>query len=100
LILTPNLSGRQFRNGSISAKGLLSTSTSGKVNTSAQFDLAKNTFAISVQGFDFPSPLTNNEIQIGVSIGSNYGTDLRPWVEIKTNPAVYVPPAPIVTDSQ
>ena len=96
--ITPDLKGWKLRNGSISGKALVTTSTSSKVNASAQFNIAKNTFAISVQGFDFPSPgLTNNEIQIGVSIGSNYGTDLRPWVEIKAN--TFVPPPPIVTGS-
>ena len=63
---------------------------------SARFNSAKNTFAISVQGFDFPSPgLTNDQIQVGVSIGSNYGSDLRPWVE--TSPHTFVPPPPLVT---
>ncbi len=96
---TPDL-GLKVRNGSVSAKAHLTTATSSDVNLSAQFNITKNTFAISVQGFDFPSPLTNNELQIGVSIGSNYGTDLRPWVEIKTNPAVFVPPAPFVTGAE
>jgi cyclophilin family peptidyl-prolyl cis-trans isomerase len=94
--LTPNLSGYKVRNGSISGKARLSATTSSEI--SAQFNIAKNTFAISAHGIEFPSPgLTNNEIQIGVSIGSNYGTDLRPWVEIK--PGVFVPPAPFVTGS-
>ncbi len=94
--ITPDQKGWKLRNGSISGKALVSTSTSSKVNASAQFNIANNTFAISVQGFDFPSPgLTNNEIQIGVSIGTNYGTDLRPWVEIEAN--TFVPPPPFVT---
>jgi peptidyl-prolyl cis-trans isomerase A (cyclophilin A) len=95
--ITPSL-GLKSQNGSISGKARLATSTSSKVEASAQFNIAKNTFAISVSGFDFPSPgLTNNEIQIGVSIGSNYGTDLRPWVEIKSHD--FEPPAPLVSGS-
>jgi cyclophilin family peptidyl-prolyl cis-trans isomerase len=94
--LTPDLSGWKWRNGSVSAKAQLSALKSSEV--SAQFNIAKNTFAISARGFDFPSPLTNNEIQIGVSIGTNYGTDVRPWVEIK--PHNFVPPAPLLTGSQ
>ena len=97
--LTPDLSGFKLRNGSISAKGRLVTTSSSNMNASAQFNITKNTFAISVRGFDFPSPgLTNNEIQVGVSIWTNYGSDLRPWVKIK--PGVFVPPAPLVTGSQ
>jgi cyclophilin family peptidyl-prolyl cis-trans isomerase len=101
--LTPDLPGWKWRNGSVSAKGQVATSTSSKVNASAQFNIAKNTFAISVNGFGFPSPgLTNNEIQVGVSIGVNYGADVRPWVETEmtTNTSTYVPPAPLVTGSQ
>ena len=101
--LTPDLPGWKWRNGSVSAKAHLATSTSSKVNASAQFNIAKNTFAISISGFDFPSPgLTNNEIQVGVLIGVNYGGDVRPWVETEmtTNTSTYVPPAPVVTGSQ
>jgi cyclophilin family peptidyl-prolyl cis-trans isomerase len=97
--VTPDLHGWKLKNGSIRGKARLATATSSNVTASAQFNIAKNTFAISVRKFDFPSPgLTNNEIQIGVSIGANYGTDLRPWVQIK--PGVFVPPAPLVTGSQ
>jgi len=97
--ITPDLKGWKLRNGTISGKARLASGTSSNVNASAQFNPAKNTFALSVGGFDFPSPgLTNNEIQIGVSIGVNYGSDLRPWVEIK--PHTFVPPAPFVTGSQ
>lgn len=91
--LTPGLTGWKWSNGSVSAKEQLSSLKSSEI--SAQFDKVKKTFAISAHGFDFPSPLTNNEIQIGVSIGSNYGTDLRPWVEIK--PHTFVPPPPLVS---
>ncbi|MGD1018769.1 MAG: peptidylprolyl isomerase [Verrucomicrobiia bacterium] len=97
--LTPDFPGWKWRNGSVNAKGQIATSASSKENVSAQFNITKNTFAISVGGFGFPSPgLTNDEIQIGVSIGSNYGTDVRPWVEIK--PHNFVPPPPLVTGSQ
>jgi len=96
VVITPGLSGYKLRNGTISGKARLSTSTSSKVEASAQFNSTKNTFTISVTGFEFPSPgLTNNELQVGVSIGTNYGTDLRPWVEIE--PGVFVPPAPLVS---
>jgi hypothetical protein len=95
----PDRSGWKWHNGSVSTKARLTGSTSKGISVSAEFNIAKNTFAISAHGFDFPSPgLTNNEIQIGVSIGSNYGTDVRPWVEIK--PGVFVPPAPLVTGNQ
>jgi cyclophilin family peptidyl-prolyl cis-trans isomerase len=91
--LTPSLPGWKWRNGSLSVKAQLSSLKSSEI--SAQFNIAKKTFAISARGFDFPSPLTNNEIQVGVSIGSNYGTDVRPWVEIR--PHTFVPPPPLVT---
>ena len=96
MTFTPDESGYKLRNGSISGKARLTTSASSKEQASAQFNITKKTFSISVQGFNFPSPgLTNNEIQIGVSIGANYGKDLRPWVEIV--PHTFVPPPPLVS---
>jgi cyclophilin family peptidyl-prolyl cis-trans isomerase len=93
---TPALPSWKWRNGSLTVKSSLPSSKSGEV--SAQFNILKNTFAITARGFEFPSGgLTNNEIQIGVSIGSNYGSDVRPWVEVE--PHHFVPPAPLVPTS-
>lgn len=96
--VTPDLRGIKVKGDSITGKARLTIGSASNVNCSAQFNIAKSTFAISIRGFDFPPPgLTNDEIQIGVSIGANYGTDLRPWVEIK--PHTFVPPAPFQTGS-
>jgi cyclophilin family peptidyl-prolyl cis-trans isomerase len=92
--ITPDDPGWQLHNGTISGKAQLSSSTSSKVQVFARFDPANHTFALSVSGFNFPSPgLTNNNLQVGVSIGTNYGEDVRPWVE--TSPGVFEPPVPL-----
>ena len=94
--ITPDLPGWKLHEGAISGKTTLVSSTSRKGQVSARFDPANSTFAISVSGVNFPSPgLTNNDIQVGVSIGTNYGEDVQPWVE--TSPGVFEPPAPLVS---
>jgi cyclophilin family peptidyl-prolyl cis-trans isomerase len=94
VVITPGLPGWKLRHGTISGNQRLSTSTQSNATASVVFNVEKKTFAISVQKFDFPSPgLTNDQIQVGVSIGINYGSDLRSWVEI--SPHTFVPPAPL-----
>ncbi|HVM60399.1 MAG TPA: peptidylprolyl isomerase [Verrucomicrobiae bacterium] len=95
LIFTPDRSGWRFLNGTISGQGTPANASPKKVHASVQFNPAKGTFKILASGFDFPTPLTNNVLQVGVAIGINYGTDVRPWVEIR--PGSFVPPPPIVS---
>jgi cyclophilin family peptidyl-prolyl cis-trans isomerase len=57
---------------------------------SAQFNSVKGTFKMTLSGFNFPAPLTGS-IQVGISLGNDYGSDTRTWVE--TKPGVFAPPA-------
>lgn len=89
--ITPDSKGWKFRNGVLNAKAHVISGLSSNVNVSAQFSLVKSTFSISVSGFDFPVALSN-QIQVGVALGNDYGTDVRTWVTKK--PGTFVPPAP------
>jgi hypothetical protein len=100
LTLTPDRTGWKFRNGAVNARehvismvtSNLSSVVSSNVNASAQFNSRSGTFSIAVKGFDFPSPITTNQVQIGIALGNDYGTDVRPWVEKGSGLFVPVPP--------
>src|ERR1019366_830730 len=70
LTLTPDRTGWKFRNGAVNARehvismvtSNLSSVVSSNVNASAQFNAARGTFSIAVKGFDFPTPITTNQV--------------------------------------
>lgn len=88
--VTPGNSGWKVRNGRARAKAHVISGVFSNVAVSAQFSLLKSSFSMSIRGFDFPASLTN-QIQIGVALGNDYTTDVRPWVE--TKPGIFRPPA-------
>jgi cyclophilin family peptidyl-prolyl cis-trans isomerase len=73
------------------ARGVLS-GTSSNITVSAQISIPKRTFTISASNFNFPVPLTNQMLEVGISLGNNYGSNTETWVE--TKPGTFVPPAP------
>jgi|GEM_PF-2294390 cyclophilin family peptidyl-prolyl cis-trans isomerase len=73
------------------ARGIIS-GFSSNVTVSAQISIPKGTFTISASNFNFPVPLTN-QIQVGIALGNDYGSDVRTWVGTKT-PGVFAPPPP------
>ncbi len=87
--VTPDNSGWKLRNGRASAKAHVISGVFSNVAVSAQLSLVKNSFSVSIRGFDFPASLTN-QIQIGVALGNDYATDVRTWVE--TKPGIFTPP--------
>jgi hypothetical protein len=99
--LTPDSNGWKFHNGTINARehvislvtSNLNSVVSSNVNASAQFNGARGTFSIAVKGFDFPTPIaTTNEVQIGIALGNDYVTDVRPWVQ--KGSGIFMPLAP------
>jgi peptidyl-prolyl cis-trans isomerase-like 1 len=86
LILTnlPTDAGYSVKKGVVTLKSPKSTNTT----VSAQFNSGKGTFKISVSNFHFPGP-QSNPLQVGLSIGPDYGTDVRTWVEKK--PGMFSP---------
>lgn len=89
--ITPDNAGWKLRKGVLNAKAHVISGFSSNVNVSAQFNLVKSAFSISVSGFDFPVALSN-QIQVGVAVGEDYGADVRTWITKK--PGTFVPPAP------
>jgi hypothetical protein len=73
------------------ARGVIS-GLSSNITVSAQISIPKGTFTISASNFNFPVPLTN-QIQVGIALGNDYGSDVRTWVGTKT-PGVFAPPPP------
>jgi cyclophilin family peptidyl-prolyl cis-trans isomerase len=98
--LTPDSNGWKFHNGSVNARehvismvtSNLNSVVSSNVNASAQFNKRSGTFSIAVKGFDFPTPITTNQVQIGIALGNDYVTDVRPWVE--KGPGIFMPLSP------
>ncbi|MGA2137596.1 MAG: peptidylprolyl isomerase [Verrucomicrobiia bacterium] len=73
------------------ARGVIS-GFSSNITVSAQISIPKGTFKISASNFNFPVPLTNQMLQVGIALGNDYGSDTRTWVQKK--PGTFVPPAP------
>ena len=73
------------------ARGVIS-GFSSNITVSAQISIPKGTFKISASNFNFPVPLTNQMLQVGIALGNDYGSDTRTWVQ--TKPGTFVPPAP------
>jgi hypothetical protein len=73
------------------ARGVLS-GFSSNITVSTQISIPKGTFTISASNFNFPVSLTNQMLQVGISLGNNYGSDTRTWVQ--TRPGTFVPPSP------
>jgi hypothetical protein len=92
LEIVPNNGDTRLSDGMYSgkARGVISGSSSN-ITVSAQISIPKGTFTISASNFNFPAALTN-QIQVGIALGNNYGSDTRTWVE--TKPGTFVPPAP------
>ena len=99
LTLTPDSTGWKFRNGAVNARehvismvtSNLSSVVSSNVNVSAQFNSRSGTFKISVKQFDFPAAISN-QVQIGIALGNDYVTDVRPWAGKGSGMFVPVPP--------
>ena len=98
--LTPDSKGWKFHDGSVNARehvisrvtSNLNSVVSSNVNASAQFNRRSGAFNITVKGFDFPTPISTNQVQIGIALGNDYVTDVRPWVE--KGPGIFVPLSP------
>jgi cyclophilin family peptidyl-prolyl cis-trans isomerase len=73
------------------ARGVIS-GLSSNITVSAQISIPKGTFTISASNFNFPVPLTNQMLQVGIALGNNYGSDTRKWGQ--TKPGTFVLPAP------
>ena len=58
---------------------------------SAQFNSAKGKFKITASNFDFPAAISN-QVEVGITVGNDYGTDTRVWVE--TKPGTFTFPKP------
>ena len=69
------------------ARGVIS-GLSSNIAVSAQISIPKGTFTISASYFNFPVPLTS-QIQVGIALGNDYGTNVSTWVQKK--PGVFVP---------
>jgi hypothetical protein len=93
LEIVPNNSDTRLSNGVYSgkARGAIS-GFSSNITVSAQISIPKGTFTISASNFNFPVPLTNQMLQVGIALGNDYGSDTRTWVQ--TKPGTFVPPAP------
>jgi hypothetical protein len=93
LEIVPNNSETRLSKGVYSgkARGVIS-GFSSNITVSAQISIPKGTFKISASNFDFPVPLTNQMLQVGIALGNDYGSDTRTWVQKK--PGTFVPPAP------
>jgi cyclophilin family peptidyl-prolyl cis-trans isomerase len=88
LTLPPDAPGRSTKHGIVKFK-----SSKGTTNAvvSAQFNGPKGTFKIAVSNFDFPAAISN-QVQVGITVGNDYGTDTRAWTEKK--PGVFIFPKP------
>lgn len=73
------------------ARGVIS-GLSSNITVSAQISIPKGTFTISASNFNFPVPLTNQMLQVGIALGNNYGSDTPKWGQMK--PGTFVLPAP------
>jgi cyclophilin family peptidyl-prolyl cis-trans isomerase len=93
LEIVPNNGDTKLSKGVYSgkARGVVSGSSTN-ITVSAQLNIPKGTFTISASNFDFPVPLTNQMLQVGIALGNNYGSDTRTWVQKK--PGTFVPPTP------
>ena len=89
LTVGPANKGWKFRNGTVSAKSVVTSGTSTNVMISAQFNGKSGTFKIALKHIDFPGTIAN-QIQIGIAVGNDYVTDTRTWVE--KSPGTFVPP--------
>ncbi len=89
LTVTPDNTGVKFRNGTASVSAHVASGPSTNVNVSAQFNSQSGSFRISVKNFDFPAAISN-QVEVGIALGNDYGTDIRTWVE--KAPGMFAPP--------
>lgn len=73
------------------ARGVIA-GLSSNITVSARISIPKGTFKISASRFNFPVPLTNQMLEVGIALGNDYGTNVQTWVQ--TKPGTFVPPAP------
>ena len=85
--LKPGKAGYSAKNGVVKFKSPAGESPA----VSAQFNSAKGTFKIAVSNFDFPAAISN-QVEVGITVGNDYGTDTRAWVE--TKPGTFTFPKP------
>jgi len=93
LAILPNNGEAKLQKGVYSGKaqGVIA-GLSSNVSVSAQISIAKGTFKISASNFNFPVPLTNQMLEVGIALGNDYGTNVQTWVQ--TKPGTFVPPVP------
>ena len=93
LEIVPNTTETRLSKGVYSGKasGVVS-GFSSNITVSAQIGVPKGTFKISAKNFNFPVPLTNQMLQVGIALGNDYGSDTRTWVQKKAG--TFVPPSP------
>lgn len=84
----PENTGFKFRNGDVNVSASVIPGFSSNVTVSAQFNRRSGTFKIKLKGIDFPVAISN-QVQIGIALGNNYGTDIRTWIE--KGPGSFVP---------
>jgi len=70
---------------------------SSNITVSAQISISNvthtnGTFKILASNFNFPVPLTNQMLQVGIALGNDYGSDTRSWGQ--TKPGIFVLPVP------
>jgi len=87
--ITPNVPVFKLSKGVLTTSGFATFAPSDSVKVTSQFNASKGTFSLAVSGFSFPSALTNL-IEVGIAIGSNYGSNVESWVQ--TKPGIFVPP--------
>jgi cyclophilin family peptidyl-prolyl cis-trans isomerase len=88
LTILPTAGGRQHKGGRVRVKTI-----PGAIPTLAgDFDSAKGAFKIALSNFNFPAALTNSLIEVSLTIGNDYGSNITAWTQSK--PGLFTYPKP------
>jgi hypothetical protein len=87
--LRPDSPGFAAKNGVIKFK----SSGGSQTNVTGQFSSQTGSFKIGVSKFDFPVAISN-QVQVGITVGNDYGTDTRAWIESTKKPGTFTLPKP------
>jgi hypothetical protein len=98
LSLMPDFNGWHVRKGVVtwqSPKGgkppsYISNVWGSDIAVSVKLDSGRGKFKIQIKKFDFPSSVLTNPIQVGITLGNDFGKDIQPWNE--KNPGDFVAP--------
>jgi cyclophilin family peptidyl-prolyl cis-trans isomerase len=76
--LRPDDTGYSAKNGTVKFK----SASGSQTNVTAQFSSKNGKFKIGISNFGFPAAISN-EVQVGITVGNDYGIDTRNWVPTK-----------------